>query len=65
MTTIKVNFCIKDGSELTIELIQINQSGNRLIHTLGKTESEGVRKKSFINVRSYQITKIKRSSVEE
>ena len=65
MTTVKVNFCIKDGSELTTELIQINQSGNRLIHILGKTESEGVRKKSLINVRSYQITKIKRSSVEE
>lgn len=64
MTNIKINFCIKDGSEFTTELIQINQSGNRLIHTLGK-ESEGVRKRSFINVRCYQITKIKRSSVEE
>lgn len=65
MTTIKINFCIKDGTELIIELKQINQSGSKLIHTLGKNESEGVRKKSFLNIRSYQITKIKRSSVEE
>lgn len=38
MTTIKLNFCVKDGSELTSELIQINQSGNKLIYTLGKTK---------------------------
>lgn len=38
MTTEKVNFCVKDGSELTIELIQISQSGNRLINRLEKTE---------------------------
>lgn len=48
-----------DASELTTDLIQMNQSGNRLIHVLGKTDTEGVRKKCSVNVRSYQISKIK------
>lgn len=44
ITIVKVNFCVKDGSELTIELIQINQPENRLIHRLGKTKFEDMKK---------------------
>lgn len=38
MTIVKVNFCVKDGSELAIELIQINQP-----ERLGKTNFEEVK----------------------
>lgn len=44
ITIIKVNFCVKDGSELTTELIQINHPENRLIHRLGKSKFEDVKK---------------------
>lgn len=44
ITIVKVNFCVKDGSELTIKLIQMNQPENRLIYRLGKTKFEDVKK---------------------
>lgn len=52
MTPDKVNFSLKDGSELIIELIQINKSVRKQTDKqVWEKQFKGIRKQSFVNVK--------------
>lgn len=52
MTPDNVNFSLKDGSELIIELIQINKSVRKQIDKqVWEKQFKGIRKQSSVNVK--------------